>query len=85
MIGGCGLPEALWNVEGFAQRVVSALVGTIVLAPHLQADLQRLLELLETHPERGEGNAEAAVFALIPGSADTELGAAPPTGYRGWW
>ena len=53
-----------------------ALVRTVVVAPHLEADLQRLLEALEALGQRRERHAEAEVLALVPGGTDAELGPA---------
>ena len=53
-----------------------ALVRAVVGTPHLQADLDSLLEALETLLERRERHSEAEVLALVPGGADAELGSA---------
>jgi hypothetical protein len=55
---------------------VLPVVRAVVVAPHLQADLQRLLEALEALGDRWVRHAEPAVLALVPGGADAELGAA---------
>jgi hypothetical protein len=47
---------------------------TSVAAPHLQADLQGLLEPLEPLADRGERDAQPARLLLVPGGADAEPG-----------
>ena len=56
---------------------MAALVRAVVVAPHLQTDLQRLLEPLEALGDGREGDAEPEVLPLVPGGSDPELG--PPT------
>src|SRR5581483_7980019 len=70
--------QRLRRVEGALQRVVPAVVRRLVVAPHLQHDLQRLLESLEALADGREGEAEAARLLLVPGRADAEHG--PPPG-----
>ena len=54
---GCGR-AALRRVQRPAELVVLAVVRLLVVAPHLQADLQRLLEPLEPLGHRREGEAQ---------------------------
>ena len=51
------------------------VVGTVVVAPHLVADLNRLFEHLEAFRNGREGHAERTVLALVPGGPDAEHGA----------
>ena len=44
-----------------------------LVAPHLETDLQRLLEPLVAFSHRREGHAEGVVLALVPCGADAEL------------
>src|SRR5699024_8148699 len=50
--------DGLRGVEGAAEPVVLAGIRLVVVAPHLQADLQGLLEALETLGGAGERQAE---------------------------
>ncbi|MEN3271844.1 MAG: hypothetical protein V7636_605 [Actinomycetota bacterium] len=61
--------------QRLGQSVVLALIGAVVVAPQLEADLQRLLEALEALGRRREGHTQPEVLALVPGGADAELGA----------
>jgi hypothetical protein len=54
---------------------VPPLERTLVLAPHLQADLQGLLETLEALAQRREGEPESLCLLLTPRRADTQPGA----------
>jgi len=56
------------------QLVVLAAVRGLVAAPHLPADLQRLLQPLESLGNRRERDAEAAGLLLVPGRADAQPG-----------
>src|SRR6059036_1414439 len=47
-------------------------VRRLVAAPHLETDLQRLLEAFESLRERRDGDAERARFVLVPGGADPQ-------------
>jgi hypothetical protein len=58
--------------------VVLALVGTVVVTPHLQADLDRLFETLESLGQGWERHTETPVFTFVPGRSNTKLG--PATG-----
>ena len=49
-----------------------AVVRALVPGPHLQADLDGLLELLETLGDRREPDAEAARLFLVPARADPQ-------------
>ena len=51
-----------------------ARVGPIVVAPHLQADLDGLFQALESFGGRRKRHAETVVLAVVPGGADAELG-----------
>src|SRR5262249_48701759 len=62
-------------VQRLGELVVPALVGAVVVTPHLQADLQRLLKALEPFGDRRVRHAQPEVLALVPGGADTEDGA----------
>jgi hypothetical protein len=57
---------------------VSPLEGALVAAlaaPHLQADLHRLLQHLESLPLEREGDAESTCLLLVVARADAEPGA----------
>lgn len=47
-------------------------IRALLVAPHLEEDLQRLLETLEALLERWVGDAERQVFTLAPGRPDAE-------------
>ena len=63
------------GVERTSQPIVPPFEGLLVLPPHLQADLQRLLEALEALAQRREGEAQPLRLPLKPGRADTQPGA----------
>ena len=63
-------PDRRRDADRLGQAVVPALEGAVVVAPHLPADLQRLLEPLEPLGGGRERDAEAGVLALVPGRAD---------------
>src|SRR6201999_1146167 len=65
-------PNRLWLAYGFGQLVVLAGVGPVVVAPHLLADLQCLLEHFEPFAHGRVWDAEGDVLALVPGGADPE-------------
>src|SRR3990170_8382814 len=71
------LPPRLRRVQGLRPRVVSPLVGAVVVAPHLQDDLERLFQPLEPLLQWRERHPQSQVLALEPGGADAEPGAAP--------
>src|ERR1700680_913781 len=50
-----------------------ALVWRFVTRPHLERDLECLLQPLEPFRHRWVGDAEAAMLVLIPGGADAEV------------
>ena len=75
-IRGRGVLTGMRAAQRLRELVVPALVRAVVVAPHLQADLDRLLEPLEALGRRRERHAEAAVLALVPRRADAELGPA---------
>jgi hypothetical protein len=54
---------------------VLAQVGPVVIAPHLEGDLERLLQALEAFAHRREGHAQTQVLPLEPGGADAQPGA----------
>lgn len=58
------------------QRIVRPPVGAVVVAPHLQRDLQRLLQSFEPFGQRRERHAQAAVLPVVPRGADAEHRAA---------
>ena len=64
------------RADRLGQPVVGPLVGAVVVAPHLMADLQRLLEALEALGHRGERHAVGEVLPLVPRGPDAELGPA---------
>jgi hypothetical protein len=68
--------QALGRVEGPAELVVLPVERLFGIRPHLEADPDRLLELLEALRRRREVEAEAAGFVLVPGRADAEPDAA---------
>jgi hypothetical protein len=61
--------QRLRDADRLGQVVVLAVVGGVV-APHLLADLEGLLEALEPLGHRRVGNAEGQVLALVPGGAN---------------
>src|SRR5205823_2653671 len=72
---GTGAAQALGDVQRSLEPEVFAVEGllaTPLAFPHLQADLQRLLQSLEPFGDWRERNAKAAAFRLVPGGADTE-------------
>src|SRR4029079_750850 len=71
-----GTADRGWDADGLGELVVPALVGPVVVAPHLEADLQGLLEPLEALGDGRKRDAEARVLAVVTGGADAELG--PP-------
>lgn len=68
--------HGLRGVEGAAEPVVLAGIRLDAVAPHLEADLQRLLEALEALGGGREGQAETDALLLVPRGADAEHGAA---------
>jgi len=70
--------QRLWRVQRSFQLEVPAVIGGLVAAPHLQADLQRLLQPLEPLGHRRERDAQPAGLLLVPGRADAQPG--PPAG-----
>lgn len=70
-------PERLWRVDRLRELVVLAVVGPVLVAPHLVHDLEGLLQSFEAFREWREGHAEAAVLPLVPGRPDAE-GRTPP-------
>ncbi len=64
--------KRLRDADRLGELVVLALVGAVVVAPHLLADLDGLLKALEPLGERRVRHAERAVLALVPGRADAE-------------
>ena len=68
--------QRLRRVQRPLKRVVLALVRLLVAAPHLQADLQRLLEPLEPLRDRRERDAEPAGLLFVPARPDAEPGPA---------
>src|SRR5215217_7432395 len=71
--------QTLWEVQRPLQTVVLALEGAFVAtltAPHLQADLNRLFQHLETLLLRREGNPKPARLLFVVAGADAEPGAA---------
>ena len=64
--------QRLRRVERALERVVLAAVGLLVAVPHLQADLQGLLQPLEALRDRRERDAEPARLLLVPGRPDAE-------------
>src|ERR1700728_2170058 len=56
---GPGRAHRCRRAEGLRQLVVLALVRPVLVAPHLFADLQRLLEALESLRDRRERDSEA--------------------------
>ena len=65
------------RAQRFGQPVVRPLERSVVVAPHLLADPERLLEPLVALAQRGERHPEPEVLALVPGRTQPELG--PPT------
>ncbi len=70
--GRVGPGQRLRGVERAPEPVVRAVVGAVVVRPHLQADLQRLLEALEALGRRWEEQPEPAGLRLVPRRADAE-------------
>src|SRR6478672_6248892 len=53
--------DGAWLADRLSQAVMPALIRTVVVAPHLLADLQRLLETLEPLSQGRKGDTEASV------------------------
>src|SRR5919112_217906 len=70
-----GTRETLRHVQRPFEMVVLARERSLITAlalPHAQADLDRLLEHLESLGKRWEGKAQTARFLFIPTSADAQ-------------
>src|SRR5919112_6339400 len=70
-----GTRETLRHVQRPFEMVVLARERSLIAAlalPHVQADLDRLLEHLESLGKRWEGKAQTARFLFIPTSADAQ-------------
>ena len=61
------------GTQRLGQVVVRALVGAVVVAPHLFANLQRLLEPLKALRHGRKRNTQPQVLAFVPGSTDAEF------------
>ena len=72
-----GTGKALRAVERPGQLIILPVVRAVVVAPHLQANLQDLFQTLEAFGQRWEEQVEAACLVLVPGGADAEP--RPPT------
>jgi von Willebrand factor type A domain len=70
--------QRLRRVQRPPQLVVLPLVRLLVIGPHLQADLHRLLEPLEPLADRGKREAEPARLLLVPAGTDAQP--RPPAG-----
>jgi hypothetical protein len=57
MIGG-GPSERRGHAQRLGQLVVPPVEWAVVLVPHLQADLERLLQPLETFADRDHGHSQ---------------------------
>ena len=68
--------DGLRAAQRLLEREVLAVVRAVVVAPHLQADLDGFLELFEAVLQRGERHTEPPVLALVPGGTDAQLGPA---------
>ena len=64
------------HAQRLGELVVPPLVRPVVVAPHLLADLQRLLQPLEPLADRHHRHAQAALLPLVPGRADAQPGPA---------
>src|ERR1700730_12859612 len=73
-----GLGDSRGRIQWLLQLVVATVKRPGIVAPHLACDLECLLETLEALAEGWEWYAEADVFPLKPGRANTEV--RPPTG-----
>ena len=68
----------MWTAQclGLAQRSVQSVVLTferaVVVAPHLPADVQRLLQPLQPLKGGGKEQAEPARFLLVPCRTDAQ-------------
>ena len=70
-----GTRKTLRHVQRPFELVVLARERSLIAAltlPHAQADLDRLLQHLESLRKRWEGNAQTARFLLVPASADAQ-------------
>ena len=61
------------RAQRLGQLVVLASIRSVVGAPHLHADLQRLLEPFEAFGQWGEGDPQSEVLTLVPGGPKAEL------------
>src|SRR5205823_10685086 len=61
--------QRLRGVQRALELVVPAVERAFVVAPHAQADLQRLLQALEPLGQWGKRNAQAAGLLPVPGRA----------------
>src|SRR5919201_1826849 len=66
--------QYLRRIERPLEREMLSPENVFVSAPHLQADLERLLEDFEALLQGWEGNAKCACLLLVPGGADAEPG-----------
>jgi glutaryl-CoA dehydrogenase len=62
----------LRGIQGAFQLVVLPVERAVILAPHLQADAQRLIEPFEPFGKRREEQAEPVCFGLVPGRPDAQ-------------
>src|SRR5438876_3357207 len=64
--------QRLGRVQRAGQVVVLALERAVVIAPHLLADAQRLLQPFVALGQRGEEQAQPAGLILVPGRPDAQ-------------
>ena len=69
-------PQRLGDVERTSEVVVATGIRGLLSPPHLQGDLQRLLQSLEPLGGRWVRDAEASVLLFVPRGADAEPGSA---------
>src|SRR5471030_3134305 len=67
-----GPGQRLRRVEGASQPVVRAVIRPVALAPHLQVDLQSLLQPLEPLGRGWEEQSQSPRLVLVPCRADAE-------------
>src|SRR5271157_376425 len=71
-----GPGQRLRAVQCLGELVVLAVVGSALAGPHLLDDLECLLQSLETLGHLWKGDAQPERLTLVPGRADTQVGAA---------
>src|SRR5258708_4183298 len=55
-----------WYAQCFGELVVRYLVRSVVIAPHLETDLQRLFQAFEAFPHWDHLHAQSHLLPLVP-------------------